>query len=483
MSSHRFIFTPLNFSPLLAKFIENRDIKSNQLSFNSVVGIFFVKSDEKNIDSELFSLWEYLNYGGFSLLSFRKIEIAELIIKLIEKKLFSLRDSIDKAQYETISLLIENPEEITRIFEEKKMNDKTFLKAKLADKKNLIETAMRNQAFNEKQFYLLLDEIKAKIYDKEGKKCVIAAFSCKDLKDFSLFEDFMKCNQTPRNIELFYHSKNHKKAFLDMQILFPEAFKFSYLTFLLAPNFRLLEKNMNNYQENMKKVLRIEQDSFKDTILYNGFCILNENEENIPSEDFILKAPQAFSKFTKNIGALTSFFNSEEGVFMNICGKFGSNSLLDMNLELSSNYYKFKDSYQNHCIFQTFFPKYSSYQRVLVILRPNLLHSDFDEHIINLYRINNFIIIKRDIIKLTEQQAYYLAKIEGIHETSLRGYLNFMLNGPVELVLMSNFAAIPISSIIAQGSGAKIIKKTPFLKVFFIKNINKVKLNRIKSSF
>ena len=155
---------------------------------------------------------------------------------------------------------------------------------------------------------------------------------------------------------------------------------------------------------------------------------------------------------------------------MNFCGKFGAVSLFELSAENSPNFHKFTDAFQNNCLYKTFCPMLSNYQRVLIILRPNVLLSDLDELIINLYRINQFTVIKREIIKLTENQAYYLARIEKIQEVAMQNYLKFMRNGPVEIVLMSHYGAFEISKAIAHGTEAKTFRKNPFLKVFFFMN-------------
>ena len=468
MSSHKILLPPGYFSIPLAQYLQRKSIEPNSMSFNSFIAIFLTDLEEKKIDSELYSLWEYLNYGGFNLVSFNKLEINDLLLKLLEKKLLGMSHELDKNQYEILGLLFENIEDFKKAFEDKKNSAKSFLKPKQKNRKNLNEAQMHTEGFTQNQFDSILLKLKAKIQENLKKTCIVAAFSHKNLTDFGTFASFLRTNEVPRDFELYYISKNRKKALIDMQIFFPEAFKLNYLTFLLPPPLMPMEKSLNPV-ENFNRFLNIQQDKFKDMLHFNGFIHFNEDSGFIPSEDFILKAPQAFGKFMKNPGLFLNFFNNEQGIPMNFCGKFGTCSLMEVSAEMNANVYKFAEPFQNQSLFKTFYPKLASYQRVLVIFRPNVLLSDLDEILINIYRINQFTVIKRDIIKLSEAQAYYLARIEGIPEPSLQSYISFMKNGPIELVLMSNFGALALSKAIAHGGPGKIYKKNPFLQVFSFK--------------
>ena len=463
MSSHKILTSHSYFSIPIAQYLEKKAFGPNHLNFNSFVAIFLTNIDRKRLDVELFSLWEYLNYGGFTLIAFNEIKLPDMLMKLLEKKLLGRSHEFNKNQYETLGLLLENIEDLKRAFQDKKKAGKSFIKSKITTKKNLNETAMIGEDYSLQQFEDILQKLDNKLNERGNKLSIVVSFSHKDLKDFETFKSFLKSNQAPKGFELFYHSKDVKKAFLDMQIFFPEAFRMNYMTFMISPPSISNESDIT--QENFLRLLRIEEDKFKDLMHFNGFTIFNEESQEILSEDFSMKVPQSFGLFMADHANLMNFFFRQEGVLMNFCGKFGTSSLIEMNSELSPNYYKISDQFQNQCIFKKFYPKLSTYQRVLVILRPNVLLSDMDELIINLYRINNFTTIKREIIKLSERQAYYLAKIERIPEIAIQSYINFMLNGPVELILMSNFGAIALSKAITQGCSSKLFLKNPFLKV------------------
>ena len=54
-----------------------------------------------------------------------------------------------------------------------------------------------------------------------------------------------------------------------------------------------------------------------------------------------------------------------------------------------------------------------------------------------MYRLNNFIIIKRIFKLLTHTEAELLAKIEQIKEVNKNNYINMMKDGMVSIILLS----------------------------------------------
>ena len=76
------------------------------------------------------------------------------------------------------------------------------------------------------------------------------------------------------------------------------------------------------------------------------------------------------------------------------------------------------------------------------MIRPFAISSNFEEVIVNLLRINKFVLIKRIKVKLDESEAKYLATLENIEETKLEQYIEFMTTGVCEIVLVSKRSAI-----------------------------------------
>jgi hypothetical protein len=75
-------------------------------------------------------------------------------------------------------------------------------------------------------------------------------------------------------------------------------------------------------------------------------------------------------------------------------------------------------------------------------MRPISAGSSMDELILNLFRLNGFVIIKRIYLKLTKEQALYMAKHEKIDANSEKDYCGLMLDGECQIILMSNYAAV-----------------------------------------
>lgn len=51
----------------------------------------------------------------------------------------------------------------------------------------------------------------------------------------------------------------------------------------------------------------------------------------------------------------------------------------------------------NDKLFKDFFPEISQNQRIMLIIRPHLIQTDFEEIICNIFRLNEFTLIKVNI--------------------------------------------------------------------------------------
>jgi hypothetical protein len=78
---------------------------------------------------------------------------------------------------------------------------------------------------------------------------------------------------------------------------------------------------------------------------------------------------------------------------------------------------------------------------VVVILRPTLVTNSFDELVLNLFRINKFVVLDRVYKKLNDYEIQLLSRIECISETSYSNYHNIMTKGEVCIALLSGKAA------------------------------------------
>ena len=63
-------------------------------------------------------------------------------------------------------------------------------------------------------------------------------------------------------------------------------------------------------------------------------------------------------------------------------------------MKKTPNYLKISEPEINEAIFSGSFKYMNANQRVALILRPHLIQSDMEEILLNIYRINNFTLIK-----------------------------------------------------------------------------------------
>ena len=85
---------------------------------------------------------------------------------------------------------------------------------------------------------------------------------------------------------------------------------------------------------------------------------------------------------------------SAEKINMKICCKVGPPTFTHLP-QRPINYYKIQDQYENFTICNKFSRDLGYSQNVVLLLRPIVIRSNIDELILNIFRLNNFIIIKR----------------------------------------------------------------------------------------
>lgn len=88
------------------------------------------------------------------------------------------------------------------------------------------------------------------------------------------------------------------------------------------------------------------------------------------------------------------------------------------------------------------FEEYRSGQRCVVVLRPVLAASGLEEIVVNLLRLNGFILLQRMRGALSEGSARYLAALEHIPAEDLEAYLAMMTTGVCEVLLISKRSAL-----------------------------------------
>jgi hypothetical protein len=80
-------------------------------------------------------------------------------------------------------------------------------------------------------------------------------------------------------------------------------------------------------------------------------------------------------------------------------------------------------------IIKEVFSDYGFGQRCVIVLRPLIAGSGFEEVVVNLLRVNSFTIIQRVRGALSLDSAQYLAALEHIREEEKEEYLSLLTTG------------------------------------------------------
>lgn len=111
----------------------------------------------------------------------------------------------------------------------------------------------------------------------------------------------------------------------------------------------------------------------------------------------------------------------------------------------------FKSSTEKDILSNIFFPKETSYGRVLLVLRPILVRSGLSDAILNILKLNNFSILKRKSLVLNKFQLQFLYQMEfgsGVEAEDENNFLDFekyvkiMTDFNVEICVLSKFCAL-----------------------------------------
>jgi len=70
-----------------------------------------------------------------------------------------------------------------------------------------------------------------------------------------------------------------------------------------------------------------------------------------------------------------------------------------------------------------------------------MVKNGLNDFLVQILRINDFIILKRRIRKLTQSEIVYLADKEGISDDKCETYYNMMMDSEVEIVAVSKMGA------------------------------------------
>ena len=109
---------------------------------------------------------------------------------------------------------------------------------------------------------------------------------------------------------------------------------------------------------------------------------------------------------------------------------------LDVKL---SNYEDF-DSYAS--ISDYFFPNTAKSQHSVIVLRPVIVKNGLNDLLLQIIKANEFLILKRQIRKLTKAEVAYLFRAEKIQERNSKLYYDMMMSGAAEIIVVSKISAV-----------------------------------------
>lgn len=111
------------------------------------------------------------------------------------------------------------------------------------------------------------------------------------------------------------------------------------------------------------------------------------------------------------------------------------------------------ESFENYIsVSDLFFPEAATSQQTLVVLRPLIVKNGLNEFVLQILRNNEFTILRRTKRMLTLAEATYLYRQEAIPPSNNKLYLNLMLEGPCELLVLSKLGAVADAHTLFNGA-------------------------------
>lgn len=217
----------------------------------------------------------------------------------------------------------------------------------------------------------------------------------------------------------------------------------NFTSFLLYPDENF---NVDLLNEN---IIHQKFDSLLDLLNLNGYA---ETKRIIEMNVNYNLANSSFSDM-KISNTLLNLAFADNSLKLLIAAKIGANTFQDFSFDHSKPFFKFTKEAQNKQIFSSYYEDLIKHQRVLLIFRPFTLKSNLNELILLLFKNNGFLIVKRSIVSLTLEEAYYLSKIEKIPDYSIDAYIQYMTQGQIEFVLMTEYGGYEKAKFLCNGVG------------------------------
>ncbi len=95
----------------------------------------------------------------------------------------------------------------------------------------------------------------------------------------------------------------------------------------------------------------------------------------------------------------------------------------------------------------------STSEHTILVLRPLIVKNGLNDFMVQILKINDFVILKRKIRMLTKSEVAFLSEKEGITDDKCDSYYNIMMEGECELIALSKIGAVKDLKTIVDGSG------------------------------
>ena len=154
----------------------------------------------------------------------------------------------------------------------------------------------------------------------------------------------------------------------------------------------------------------------------------------------------AYKKLLKNV----------QGQGPNDCNMFSiakvgtPNMILPSTLDVTIKNFQDPDQYVQ--ISDHFFPENSRSQFTVVVIRPLIVMNGLNDVFVEILKANDFLVIKRKVRKLTKPEASYLCQVEKISKENMELYVDAVMDGPSEIVVLSKLGAVQDARTVVYGS-------------------------------
>lgn len=217
----------------------------------------------------------------------------------------------------------------------------------------------------------------------------------------------------------------------------------------------------NKILSNIKDLFSIQSINIVEEKAFNSIYTITSILKNYNSDNYISNILTMLSKkheslllfnndknlrvtlmLTSNVGnsnVYSSYSNKS------VSNGFNSNSVIDVlpiDIKDKIDVFQVKNLRDIDILSNVFFEDSQKYQRILIVIRPVLVKLKLQDLIIKkLLKINNFVILKEELVCLSKEQASFIFNFENIDEKFRDSYIDLMTESYSHVIVVSRFSA------------------------------------------